>query len=35
MVPIGHAALDTRLDIQAPWGPATAIVSPMPFLKRR
>jgi glycine cleavage system aminomethyltransferase T len=35
MVPIGHAALDTRLDIQAPWGPATAIVSALPFLKRR
>lgn len=35
MVPIGCTALDTRLEIAAPWGPATAIVSALPFIKRR
>lgn len=35
MVPIGSAALDTRLDIAAPWGPVTGIVSALPFIKRR
>ena len=35
MVPIGSTAPDTRLDIEAPWGRASAIVSAMPFIKRR
>jgi len=35
MVPIGNAALDSRLDIAAPWGPVTGIVSALPFIKRR
>jgi glycine cleavage system aminomethyltransferase T len=35
MVPIGSAAPDTRLDIEAPWGRASAIVNAMPFIKRR
>jgi hypothetical protein len=33
--PFGHAAQDTRLDIAAPWGRATAIASAMPFIKRQ
>jgi len=35
MVPIGSTAPDTRLDIEAPWGRAGAIVSATPFIKRR
>lgn len=35
MVPIGQAAQDTRLDIAAPCGSPTAIVSAMPFIKRQ
>ncbi|MHB8817235.1 MAG: glycine cleavage T C-terminal barrel domain-containing protein [Steroidobacteraceae bacterium] len=35
MVPIGSTAADTQLDIEAPWGRASAIVSAMPFIKRR
>ncbi len=35
VVPIGSTAPDTRLEIAAPWGPATAIVSALPFIKRR
>ena len=35
MVPIGNTALNARLDIEAPWGPAHAIVSAVPFIKRR
>ena len=33
--PIGHAAQDTRLAIEAPWGPAAALVSAVPFIKRQ
>jgi aminomethyltransferase len=35
MVPISHSVPDTRLDIETPWGPVTAVVSPMPFIKRQ
>jgi glycine cleavage system aminomethyltransferase T len=35
MVPIGRSAPDSRLDIETPWGPATAIVTAMPFIKRQ
>jgi hypothetical protein len=35
MVPITSTTLDTRLEIEAPWGRAIAIVSAMPFIKRR
>jgi aminomethyltransferase len=31
MVNISHAALRTGLDIEAPWGTATAIVAEKPF----
>jgi glycine cleavage system aminomethyltransferase T len=32
MVSIGHAAVGTRLGIEAPWGTATAIVAEKPFI---
>jgi len=35
MVPIGDTTLGTQLEIAAPWGPATAVVTAMPFIKRR
>jgi hypothetical protein len=35
IVPIGNAALDTRLDIAIPWGPVIGIVRALPFIKRR
>ena len=35
MVPIGKTAPDTKLEIAAPWGRATAIVSTLPFIKRQ
>jgi aminomethyltransferase len=33
MVASAHSALGTRLDVQAPWGPATAVVAEKPFIK--
>jgi glycine cleavage system aminomethyltransferase T len=35
MVPVGKTAPDTKLEIAAPWGRATAIVSTLPFIKRQ
>lgn len=35
MVPIGSTAPDTQLEIEAPWGRTSAIVSVIPFIKRR
>ena len=33
MVGVAHSALGTRLDVQAPWGVATATVAEKPFIK--
>ena len=33
MVEVAHAALGTRLDVQAPWGVAAAVVAEKPFIK--
>jgi aminomethyltransferase len=35
MVRIGDAALGTQLRVEAPFGPVTAVVSEMPFIKRQ
>jgi aminomethyltransferase len=35
MVPISDSALSTHLNLSAPWGPATAVVTEKPFIKRR
>lgn len=35
LVPIGDSAPGTYLNLAAPWGPATAVVTEKPFIKRR
>jgi glycine cleavage system aminomethyltransferase T len=35
MVPLGDSELGTPLNVSAPWGPAAAIVTEKPFIKRR
>jgi aminomethyltransferase len=32
MVPVAHAALGTKLDVETPAGAARAVVVPMPFV---
>ena len=35
MVPVGDSAPGTHLNLTAPWGSATAVVTERPFIKRR